>query len=304
MHSAMFKITFSSFVLISCFLGSGILTTFPNALADRESATQLEMGVSAERFYYREEGGENFRSIENGALPRIDLRVERELSAANLFFLGHFMFGAGQVSYDGGTTQFNDDGTTTTRPAAMKTPMYIMGFNGAFGYNFLSKSSPGVLMPFIGAGMHTWYRGHDGSLDGAYTEIYRWINLPIGLKTSYQATDSFSLGITAAFKPTLGGRMTAYFSEISSKLADINVSLGADIGYELRAPLRIRISKDSELSFSPLVSYFGFRAGSITAMRTSSGAKVVDSNDNVIYVQEPSSRTFEAGATLGYELEL
>lgn len=288
------------------------------AIAD----SKLGFELSYQRFYYREELKSPARSIENGAIPRLDIRYDRPVLSNKAIIHTHLITANGSTAYDGSSQSIAADGSATIKPLADESKAFRFGGEIGISTNLLTLGQDSSsfereasfedgalqtsvlwprkmeLRPFAGISYDFWYRG-GSEHPGSYSELYRWLTLSFGLELKQPITDTIQFRWTSSARPVMGGTVEAYFSEVDSRIDDSVVSVGSRLGFESRLSIEAALSKTLSAQLTPWINTYGFSRSDSVALKTKSGGQVLIDKDTPMVVAEPSSRTYEAGLGVG-----
>jgi len=241
--------------------------------------SSLEFGIMYYYYDYKEVNEPPpFKSTESGWLPGIYLGYEyKKPSDVYTKIYGHIA--GGDLNYDGSASTPSG----VTFPFSYDSSHFFFKFEGDIGYT-VPISDKLLLIPYTGYGYRYWRRGETENIRGVWTykEIYTWNYIPVGVKLDYALDKRWSIGGNAAVHFMFGGRMTAYFSEISSSLSDYEFDLGNKPGYYIEAPVRYRFDNSWSFNFTPWYQY----------------SEIGKSNYIGTY-HEPDSETHQYGFNLG-----
>jgi len=239
--------------------------------------SSLEFGLIYYYYDYKEVNEPPpFKSTESGWLPGIYLGYEyKKPSDVYTKIYGHIA--GGDLTYDGSVLQ-------TGAPFSYDSNHFFFKVEGDIGYT-VPISDKLLLIPYTGYGYRYWRRGETENIRGvwSYKEIYTWNYIPVGVKLDYAVDNRWSIGGNAAVHFMFGGRMTAYLSERSSSLSDLEFDLGNEPGYYVEVPVSYRFDKNWSFNFTPCYQYSEIGKSNIVA----GGA------------YEPASETKQYGVNLG-----
>lgn len=243
------------------------------------------------RDYSEEEITPGFKSDESGVLFGVQATYDY-VKQNSVYFGGSLRYGGGQTSYDGGL-QFADG---TRAPYESTTDNQIFNVEGRLGYSFLVDQAERLLLtPFIGYGYHRWNRtiSGDGEIPGFgdfpindLTEIYSWRYIAPGLRTEYQLSPKFDIGLNLKVMFMQGGDI-----KIEDPTGDIDTNLGNETQFEVELPLTYHVSETERDAFDIRLTPY-YRSMNI-------GRGDVGCNEVGFCALEPASTTSVFGATIG-----
>jgi hypothetical protein len=239
-----------AWVGISLFLGSGPLAEVVPA-GDR-----LETSLQLTNFSFDEHLAPPQCSSESGDLLGVRLAYEPAGSVGG--YAPRLL-----LEYANDTTTFV--GTRLSgEPARATTRNRFITFEGDIGLSHIvdgcrPRWHRQVVVWYTGLGVRAWERDLGGW--GGYTEEYRWIYLPIGLRTEFPLTSLWTLGVDVAARATLHGRAKIRLSELDPKLNDPNASFGNRVGFRVELPLTAPLSDTVHVRLAPWYERYAFAEG-------------------------------------------
>lgn len=185
----------------------------------------------------------------------------------------------GNVTYDGSILDFENQ---SVYPKRSDSNNQIFNVETRIGYTFSPRSLPELMItPYLGIGYLQWNR------DIKYDETYNWEYVPVGLYTTYDVTQVFTVGLNAKAMRMVNGKI-----HINLDSSSIHLHLGNrwQYGFEFPFIFNLDTRKIWDVRFIP---YFYKK-------------NIGKSNDKLvsiyiypnIKVEEPSSSTYETGAKI------
>ena len=243
----------------------------------------LDINIKMFNFDYAEVVTPPLKSTEKGIIKGFNVGTRSD-SKQGFGMYADMSYSWADETYDGSTQQ-GDPVTSTTKST-------YFGFNAGLTYTFALNNDMRIT-PFTGYEMRSWDRDIQGS--GGIEELYKWQNIPLGVRYDYKLDDDVNLGIVAQLKVMVGGTIKIYFSKIAANAPDILLNLGSVMGKEISFPISYKLSKGISLNICPYYEGYGF---SKSNSYIESG---YDSNNRYykIEIHEPSSNTSIFGINLG-----
>ena len=197
-----------------------------------------------------------------------------------------------------GTTQHDGTDMTGEKSFVFENPATILNFEVSVLQQFtefdLSSAGQSSLSGYLGVGYHFWSRGDGRKVNEVsnYNEAYRWFYLPVGLVLNQPLSGSLSMALDASLRPTLGGKMTAKLTDIDTRIDDVTVNLGSELGWRVSLPVAFRMARQISLEVAPYLETSSIGASQpvpLTVGGKSTGRSIL----------EPDSQTHQYGlATL------
>ena len=243
-----------------------------NSFAQASKNYTLEFGSEVSHIAYKEPGVME----EKGTMYGMDAAFVYRDNSFVLKADGRFSYG--KVDYKNSGTLDNIDD-------------YMLEFRGLWGRDF-SVSETSIFTPYIGIG----YRYLNDDLTGAtstgargYERESNYYYSPIGIETSTQLTNGWSVGLTVEYDHFWKGVQRSHLSDTGLGLNDVENDQKK--GYGCRGSVKF-LKKDKNMDFviEPFIRYWNIKKSEETAI-TYSGTIVG-------YGYEPKNNSTEIGCRL------
>jgi hypothetical protein len=158
-------------------------------------------------------------------------------------------------------------------------------FEEDIGYTLFFPLSKRIsVTPYVGIAYRYWNRSLGGP--SPFSEVYSWLNLPMGLRTSLNLI-YWVIEIDFSARAMFAGKIDINLSEADPLYQDIETNLGNRFSYKLKAQFHYKMKRQMILSLIPWFEYY--------AIGRTDNFPIHYNNALIGAGYEPSSYTFRFG---------
>ncbi len=178
------------------------------------------------------------------------------------------------------------DGTTLLGDSVKEyTSNVFLLFEEDIGYTFFLPPLDRIsVTPYGGIAYRYWNRSLGGP--SPYSEVYSWLNIPLGLRTSL-IFQYWVIEIDFSARAMLAGEIDIHLSEADPLYENIETNLGNRFSYKLKAQFHYKLNRKMTLSLIPWFEYY--------AIGASDYFSIYYNHVRIATGYEPSSQTFRFG---------